>query len=1001
MNTRMMESSSRLIRRLLIFGWMVLVAGAAGAHAAPVKTLVQDTLYRADGSAAQGSVTVRWNGFSTSAGEAVTAGQMTVTTDANGGISIPLIPNTGSSPSGSYYRVVLKLDDGTTSEEMWVVPAANTTTVAAIRAKVVPQAVAAQFASRDYLDSALAGLATVASTGNYNDLVNKPASSNLSATSPSFSGAVTAQSVNGVPSVMGYGAKCDGVTNDSAAFAAADALGISVLVPSVTVGACVIASNITLNSQWIMGQGAKLSPATGVTVTMARTPGAGLYQIFSGAGQVQFSNQPVVYPEWWGAMPTLSPTVDSYPALVSACNSLPYLGNGSQMTYTGQHARVGTIKFQVLSYLMSQPWTCSYGVSYTIGDETGGWNGTASLELASGAVPSIPANETFAWFIDPPANGAGVVSGNVAFGTRVKGVGVAVDGNKRYATTLTAAITGTGGQTVTVGSTNGMALSGAGSQVQVGIGADYEVVTPMAIVDGTHFTAIFANLHSSAEPVVTLSVTNYVSGMYAALAQGSSLENTGAGHAWGRGCVWQFATFGMGYDHDNCASTISGPNMDLSGVGSFEFLDSGNNNLGGTLGQMETRIPCVGGGCSSQGTVTIPYVGGFVPGSSVVQVVGNYNGNYQGLGVTPVAFSRIACGATPTAGQYAECPSGVLTFTGTDASQYIRIYYRDTSPITASLSTTAVEPVPSVQIEAGAQLHINQMFCEGSFDCLNTYRTLGLTIDSFQLNASGIGMTNTAAVYIGPNSGNVLLPKQKYLMVNNWTYGVADRSAQVLRTLVADIASDGYAWDTYSSGYLAGPANGTPPAGVQAATPGLVYPDGVTIAESANGQISANKATTGSLGSVKPDGSTVSIDPDGTIHAAAATESVVATINRTGLAANVSATPAYTVTSGNPGMYRLSCYVTLTQAATTSSTLPSCSFNFLDADTGVQKALGVTTTATGNTVGSNGTYGFNYTGSTTIYAGAGAINYYTSSYATSGATAMQYAMHVKVEYLGQ
>ena len=156
MKTRTRESSSRLIGRLLIFIMAMLMVGAAGAKAAPVKTLVQDTLYRADGSAAQGDIAIRWSGFSTSAGEAVAAGQMTFKTDSNGGVSIPLIANTGSSPSGSYYRVVIKLDDGTTSEEMWVVPAVTTTTIAAIRAKVVPQAVAAQFASRDYVDSALA-----------------------------------------------------------------------------------------------------------------------------------------------------------------------------------------------------------------------------------------------------------------------------------------------------------------------------------------------------------------------------------------------------------------------------------------------------------------------------------------------------------------------------------------------------------------------------------------------------------------------------------------------------------------------------------------------------------------------------------------------------------------------------------------------------------------------------------------------------------------------------
>jgi hypothetical protein len=42
MNMRILESSSRLIRRLLIFVWVVLVVGASGANAAPVKTLVQE-----------------------------------------------------------------------------------------------------------------------------------------------------------------------------------------------------------------------------------------------------------------------------------------------------------------------------------------------------------------------------------------------------------------------------------------------------------------------------------------------------------------------------------------------------------------------------------------------------------------------------------------------------------------------------------------------------------------------------------------------------------------------------------------------------------------------------------------------------------------------------------------------------------------------------------------------------------------------------------------------
>ena len=197
---------SRLSGRLLILVWAAILLCAAGAKAEPARTLVQDTLYRADGSAAQGTITIRWNGFTTSAGEAVEAGSMTETIGSGGSISIPLIPNTGASPSGSYYRVFLKLDDGTTSEEQWVVPAAATTTVAAMRAKVVPQAVAAQFVSRDYVDTLLykSGINALTTPGSL-DL-----QSSVTASSP-------------VVDIRAFGAVIDGATDIGPALAAATA----------------------------------------------------------------------------------------------------------------------------------------------------------------------------------------------------------------------------------------------------------------------------------------------------------------------------------------------------------------------------------------------------------------------------------------------------------------------------------------------------------------------------------------------------------------------------------------------------------------------------------------------------------------------------------------------------------------------------------------------------------------------------------------------------------
>ena len=197
---------SRLSGRLLIFVWAAILLAATGAKATPVKTVVQDTLYRADGSVAQGTITIRWNAFTTSAGDAVPTGVVTETIGADGSISIPLIPDTGASPSGSYYRVFLKLDDGTTSEEQWVVPAVTTTTVAAIRAKVVPQAVAAQFVSRDYVDSLLyqSGASSLTTPGSL-DL-----QSSITASSP-------------VADIRAFGAVIDGATDIGPALAAATA----------------------------------------------------------------------------------------------------------------------------------------------------------------------------------------------------------------------------------------------------------------------------------------------------------------------------------------------------------------------------------------------------------------------------------------------------------------------------------------------------------------------------------------------------------------------------------------------------------------------------------------------------------------------------------------------------------------------------------------------------------------------------------------------------------
>jgi hypothetical protein len=116
----------------------------------PALTTMTDVVYRANGDPASGTIVITWPNFSTADNKAVAAGDLNITIGAGGAITVALAPNAGSTPAGTYYKVVYKLDDGTTSTEYWVVPATGPTTIAAIRATIVPTQVATQFASKQY-----------------------------------------------------------------------------------------------------------------------------------------------------------------------------------------------------------------------------------------------------------------------------------------------------------------------------------------------------------------------------------------------------------------------------------------------------------------------------------------------------------------------------------------------------------------------------------------------------------------------------------------------------------------------------------------------------------------------------------------------------------------------------------------------------------------------------------------------------------------------------------
>src|SRR5208337_612504 len=60
----------------------------------PTLCQISDTVYRADGSPAQGTVLISWQAFTTAAGQSVTPGSLLVTLDAGGGFNASVAPNT-------------------------------------------------------------------------------------------------------------------------------------------------------------------------------------------------------------------------------------------------------------------------------------------------------------------------------------------------------------------------------------------------------------------------------------------------------------------------------------------------------------------------------------------------------------------------------------------------------------------------------------------------------------------------------------------------------------------------------------------------------------------------------------------------------------------------------------------------------------------------------------------------------------------------------------------
>ncbi len=115
-------------------------------------------------------------------------------------------------------------------------------------------------------------------------------------------------------------------------------------------------------------------------------------------------------------------------------------------------------------------------------------------------------------------------------------------------------------------------------------------------------------------------------------------------------------------------------------------------------------------------------------------------------------------------------------------------------------------------------------------------------------------------------------------------------------------------------------------------------------------------------------------------------------VDLTAQAANISATTI--VATPTPGLYRVAGYISVSQAASSSSTLPSIVLAWTDQDSGQLMSLTLTPTNSGNvltTVQENDAI-LSVNSSTDI-------QFSTTGYASSGGTTMHYSLHMRVEAL--
>lgn len=425
--------------------------------------------------------------------------------------------------------------------------------------------------------------------------------------------------------------------------------------------------------------------------------------------------------------------------------------------------------------------------------------------------------------------------------------------------------------------------------------------------------------------------------------------------------------------HQLTCITSSGGNCNPTGGGGSSFYQNVQNAGAGltqrpTLNFIGPGVSCADNSGSNRTDCTIPGGGG--SGSGTV----NSGSNYQipAYGTSPSTTVGPSNLTTDATGNNLNVPGNIATGTnpppcGTGVTGCISL---------VEASTPATPAANKDTLRADATNHcFEASFNGGAESCLGTGGGGG---------GLGFGLPPEIPIY---NSTSNAVGDIRFQFVPKMAKGVANPTTVNqpfgwLKLRNQNSVTPFWPAETNACQLYYDPSSGTVK-GVNSAGVNCMMPVSIPVANETPGTAYQCHITNGSVTSVWGGCSVV-----------------VAQFDQTGLTNNLGATTLYAVPANGAGIYQVSCYIVVTTAAGTSSTSPICSLSVTDEDTSATTNITLAFSNGNNTVGFN-TCGPNSACTTVVRAKASTnMTLTTSSYASSPANAMTYAIHLKVVYLG-